>query len=104
MAGKLFNAGQTCIAPDYVLVSKGREEAFAQAFRKLVFAKYPNLASNQDYSALATPAAQTRINALVEDAKAKGARVESVCPGPPVTDGSRKVAPISSTRPPTRCG
>jgi acyl-CoA reductase-like NAD-dependent aldehyde dehydrogenase len=92
-AGKLFNAGQTCIAPDYVLLPRGKEEAFAQAFRKNVFARYPNLASNQDYTAMATPAGLARMRTLVADAAEKGARIEPVCPGPQPEGESRRLPP-----------
>lgn len=92
--GKLFNAGQTCIAPDYVLLPRGREEAFAQELRKRVHAQYPDLAKNPDYSAMASPSGYQRMKALVADAAAKGARVESICPGVPPDEASRKLAPV----------
>jgi coniferyl-aldehyde dehydrogenase len=91
--GKLFNAGQTCIAPDYVLVPRGREEAFAQEFRKRVHAQYPDLAQNPDYSAMASPSGYQRMKDLLADAAARGARVESICPGVPPEQTSRKIAP-----------
>ena len=50
--GKLFNAGQTCIAPDYVLVPRGKEEAFVEAFRDAAARLYPTLAANPDYTAI----------------------------------------------------
>ena len=92
--GKMFNAGQTCIAPDYVLLPRGKEEDFAQAFRKRVHAQYADLARNPDYSAMATPSGYERMKALIADAAGKGARVESVCPGVPPAEGSRKLAPV----------
>ena len=42
MVGKLMNAGQTCIAPDYVLVPEGREQAFVAAARAVVQKCYPD--------------------------------------------------------------
>ena len=92
-AGKLFNAGQTCIAPDYALVPAGSEEAFATHFRRAVHARYPLLATNPDYSAIATTAGLERLRALVAEAAAKGARVETILPGGPLDPSSRKLAP-----------
>jgi coniferyl-aldehyde dehydrogenase len=43
MVGKLLNAGQTCIAPDYVLVPAGREQAFVDAARAVVAKCFPDL-------------------------------------------------------------
>ncbi|KAI7856525.1 Aldehyde/histidinol dehydrogenase [Circinella umbellata] len=38
--GKFFNAGQTCVAPDYVLVSKDQTERLVVAFRKVILEYY----------------------------------------------------------------
>ncbi|MCW1776794.1 aldehyde dehydrogenase family protein [Pantoea ananatis] len=48
--GKWFNAGQTCIAPDYVLIDAGREAALVQALRAQVLARYGDFASAEDYT------------------------------------------------------
>lgn len=50
--GKCMNAGQTCVAPDYVLVPRGRLEGFVSAYREAVLRLYPRLADNPDYSAI----------------------------------------------------
>ena len=50
--GKFINAGQTCIAPDYALVPKGKESAFADAVMAQVRKSYPTIAGNDDYSAI----------------------------------------------------
>jgi coniferyl-aldehyde dehydrogenase len=71
--GKLFNAGQTCIAPDYVLVPRGRERAFAAAFCKAVARLAPRL---EGVTSLASDKGLRRVTALLEDARAKGATVE----------------------------
>jgi acyl-CoA reductase-like NAD-dependent aldehyde dehydrogenase len=70
--GKLFNAGQTCIAPDYALLSVGREEAFVAAIRRMVDEGYPRL---DGLTSVASDRAHGRLEALVADARAKGARV-----------------------------
>src|SRR5205085_5040650 len=73
--GKFVNAGQTCIAPDYVLVPEGREEAFAEAVIAAARAGYPEVAGNPQYSALISERHQRRLLEAVEAARAAGARV-----------------------------
>ncbi len=50
MAGKLYNAGQTCIAPDYVLVEAGAREQFVRLAVQATTAMYPRLADNPDFT------------------------------------------------------
>ncbi|MDO5604814.1 MAG: coniferyl aldehyde dehydrogenase [Paracoccus sp. (in: a-proteobacteria)] len=73
MVGKLLNAGQTCIAPDYVLVPRGSAEAAAEALRQAAEALYPTLATNPDYTSIISDRHYARLRALLDDAKAKGA-------------------------------
>ncbi len=74
--GKLLNAGQTCIAPDYLLLPRGREQAFEQAYRKAVARLFPNLAGNPDYAAIINPKQFNRLRALAQQAEAEGAQVQ----------------------------
>lgn len=76
MVGKLMNAGQTCIAPDYVLVPAGREQAFVAAARAVVARCYPDLAATPDYTAIINERHYKRLLAYVADAEARGARIE----------------------------
>ncbi|WP_139675215.1 aldehyde dehydrogenase family protein, partial [Pseudomonas sp. F16(2018)] len=48
--GKTLNAGQTCVAPDYVLVPRERLEAFSDAYQRAVRRLYPRIADNPDYT------------------------------------------------------
>ncbi len=73
--GKLFNAGQTCIAPDYILAPKGWEKNIAEAFQFFLDKHYPNLISNDDYTAIISDSHKKRILHLIEDAQEKGADV-----------------------------
>ena len=92
--GKLFNGGQTCIAPDYVLLQEGRETAFAEAFRATVQRCYPTLAQGAGYTSVVSQRHLDRLRALVDDAKTKGARVEVISPdGAPPAD-SRRFPPV----------
>jgi acyl-CoA reductase-like NAD-dependent aldehyde dehydrogenase len=50
--GKCLNAGQTCIAPDYVLLPAGKERDFIEAARNEIVRLYPSIESNPDYSSI----------------------------------------------------
>jgi coniferyl-aldehyde dehydrogenase len=76
--GKTLNAGQTCVAPDYVLVPKDRVEAFVEAYKQAVTGFYPTLADNPDYTAIINPRHLARLNSYLQDATDKGARVVSL--------------------------
>ena len=73
--GKFFNAGQTCIAPDYALVPAARAEAFAEAVLAAARTLYPTVAGNPDYTAIINDRHRARLDGLVAEAEAGGARV-----------------------------
>ncbi|MCA9590695.1 MAG: coniferyl aldehyde dehydrogenase [Myxococcales bacterium] len=75
MHGKLFNGGQTCIAPDYVMVPKGKVDAFVEECRAAVAAMYPKIQGNPDYTTIISDAHFERIKGYVADARTKGANV-----------------------------
>lgn len=72
MAGKLANAGQMCLAPDYALVPSERVEEFIACARRAVADMYPSLEDNPDYTALIDQAHYSRVRNIVDDALAKG--------------------------------
>jgi coniferyl-aldehyde dehydrogenase len=76
--GKLVNAGQTCIAPDYVLAHVDDMDSFVTAYDKAVAALYPQGPASDDYTAILNDRHHARLTALIEDARAKGARVVDV--------------------------
>jgi coniferyl-aldehyde dehydrogenase len=79
--GKLFNAGQTCIAPDYALIPEEAVESFVSAVTVAMRRLYPTIAGNPDYTSIINDGHFTRLNGLVADARAKGARVVEVGTG-----------------------
>lgn len=95
MVGKLLNAGQTCIAPDYALVPEEQVDAFVDAIRKATAKLYPSLAANPDYTAIVNERHYRRLTALVDDAHAKGAKVIAINPAQESLD------PVSRRLPPT---
>ena len=78
--GKLFNAGQTCIAPDYLLVGRGESQAMVEALRSEVAKQYPTMAHNPDYTAIVNERHHARLKAVLADAQAKGATLVEVNP------------------------
>jgi len=92
--GKLFNAGQTCIAPDYALVPRERVDDFAIAMWHAMGILYPTLAANPDYSSIVNERHYGRLEDLLADAKARGARFLDVNPAGEMFDATqRKLAP-----------
>jgi coniferyl-aldehyde dehydrogenase len=73
--GKFFNAGQTCIAPDYALVPSGQAEAFARGVLAEAEAMFPTLNANPDYTAIISDRHHQRLGELVAEAEAAGATV-----------------------------
>ena len=73
--GKLLNAGQTCIAPDYVLVPEAAREEFVQHLREYVAQHYPALRESPDYASIVNEAHYARLRGYLDEARAAGARV-----------------------------
>jgi coniferyl-aldehyde dehydrogenase len=73
--GKLANGGQTCVAPDYVLVPEEETETFVAAFEQEAKRLYPDIAGDPNYTWIISNHHFARLNGLLDDAKAKGARV-----------------------------
>jgi coniferyl-aldehyde dehydrogenase len=78
--GKLINAGQTCIAPDYVLVPAEKIEAFCQSYQAAAQRFYPDIASNRDYTGIISEQHYDRLNGLIADARDGGADIREVFP------------------------
>lgn len=80
MAGKMMNAGQICLAPDYVFVPDERVEDFVAATRRSVGRMFPTLIDNDDYTSVINERHFNRLQGYIDEAKAKGARVEEINP------------------------
>jgi coniferyl-aldehyde dehydrogenase len=78
--GKLLNAGQTCIAPDYVFLPESRREDFIRLATETVQKFYPTLAANPDYTSIVNERHYRRVAQYVEEARAKGTRVIEINP------------------------
>lgn len=92
--GKLLNAGQTCIAPDYVLVPSAIKDAFIAALRAAMTRMYPRFQGNPDYTSIVSDGHHQRLRELVADAQARGAQVISLASADEEPDPStRQLAP-----------
>lgn len=76
--GKLVNAGQTCIAPDYVLLPRAEVPRFISAARDTVARLYPDIAANRQYASIATDRHYHRLTAWRDEAVKAGARMEKL--------------------------
>ena len=91
--GKLLNAGQTCIAPDYVLLPKGKEDAFGHAFAQAVAKLFPTIAGNPDYAAIISERHHERLQSMLAAAEAGGAKLQVINTGGEAT-GHRQMLPV----------
>ncbi|PKF62653.1 coniferyl-aldehyde dehydrogenase [Psychromonas sp. psych-6C06] len=73
--GKTVNAGQTCVAPDYILCPAEKVEALQKTIAKQFNRMYPTIANNDDYTAIINSQQLARLTGLIEDARDKGATV-----------------------------
>ncbi|MBK6982706.1 MAG: coniferyl aldehyde dehydrogenase [Betaproteobacteria bacterium] len=97
MYGKCLNAGQTCVAPDYVLVPRESEQAFVESARLAVAALYPTLARNDDYTSIVDERHRQRLASLLVDAERKGARATEINPAGEDLAAAGKRAPTLLT-------
>lgn len=72
MMGKTLNAGQTCIAPDYVLIQRKHHEQFIALAKEWMNKHYPNISENPDYSRIINGQQFKRVKGYVDDLQGKG--------------------------------
>ncbi len=78
--GKCFNGGQTCVAPDYVLVPRAQRDAFVEAYLASVKRRYPSLAGNPDYTTTINGRQAGRLREWLEDARQRGVAIRQYSP------------------------
>jgi len=93
LAGKLLNAGQTCIAPDYLLAPAAMESALVTAMGECAARMYPTPSDNPDYTSIISEAHYKRLRGLVDDARRRGARVVTFGHDNAMNAHARKVPP-----------
>jgi coniferyl-aldehyde dehydrogenase len=91
---KTLNAGQICLAPDYVLLPETELDNFVAAATKAVAAQYPTLAANPDYTSIINQRQFDRLQAYLADARSKGATVIELNPaGESFSGAARRMPP-----------
>ncbi len=92
LQAKFMNAGQTCVAPDYLFLPEPKVAAFIKAARKIVPARYLRLDS-KDYTSIVDGKSYRRLQALLEDARTRGAEIIDLLKGSGPDDSTRRIAP-----------
>jgi len=92
---RMVNGGQVCVCPDYVFVPDGSVAQFVDTVRRTWAGMFPHIIANDDYCSSVNDANFDRVVGLIDDARARGATVESVVPaGESLPDrATRKIAP-----------
>ncbi len=92
MYAKLVNAGQTCLAPDYLFLPEGTEDRFVSTAQRLVAERYPDT-NDDSYTSVIDDKAYRRLRMTLEDAEAKGAKLVPLVPNASFNDVLRKFPP-----------
>ncbi|MDQ3617179.1 MAG: coniferyl aldehyde dehydrogenase [Pseudomonadota bacterium] len=74
-SGKWFNAGQTCIGVDYVLIDATRRDAFVEALQVELRARYGDFDQTRDYTRIINDAQYARLRGYLDDARQRGLQV-----------------------------
>jgi coniferyl-aldehyde dehydrogenase len=92
--GKGLNAGQTCVAPDYVLCPRNRVREMTEALERAFSRIYPTIADNPDYTSIVSTRHYERLQRLLEQARAGGSRLIEVNPAGEDAGARRKLPPV----------
>jgi len=100
--GKMLNAGQICLAPDYLMVPRDKEAMVVEGMKNAVSVMYPTLLENPDYTSVINARHRDRLNSYLDDARAKGGEVIEVNPaGEDFAASNRNKMPLYLVRNPT---
>jgi len=89
---KYMNAGQTCVAPDYLMIPPSGVDAFVSAARRIVGRRYPRL-DTPDYTSVIDDRSYQRLVGVLEDARRKGATIVTLLEGAAPDPATRKIPP-----------
>ena len=92
MYSKLLNAGQTCLAPDYLFVPEDKRDAFVEASKRIVAKRYPDI-NDASYTSVIDEKSFRRLRNTLEDAEQKGAEIVPLVPGATFNEVQRKLPP-----------
>lgn len=91
LMAKAYNAGQTCVAPDYLMIPHGMEDDIQQLLQQALNKHYPNYPDTDDYTCIVNDRHYERLTHLLDDAKAKGAQAVSLAD----KDGDGRKMPLT---------
>jgi coniferyl-aldehyde dehydrogenase len=100
MAGKLLNAGQTCIAPDYVLVPRDSVDAFARCAQEQARRMHPGGLADRDYCSIVDQRQYARLTAYLDEAQRAGTRSVALFDGAARDDAGHRLGPVLLLDPP----
>ena len=98
--GRFLNAGQTCVAPDYVLATGGRAEALGRAVIRQAETFYSDVSSNPDYTSIVSDRHYARLTAMIDEALHRGVQVLQTRHDATACAHARRIAPTVMIDPP----
>ena len=110
MTGKTMNAGQICLAPDYIFVANEQRDELVAALEKVTKEMFASLEKNDDYTSVVNGRHADRLSGLLDDARSSGAKVIEINPANEdfSSPGHHKMAPAIVVEPSDdshgRCG
>lgn len=93
LTGKLYNAGQTCVAPDYLFLPEDKVQTFIDHAKKIIPKRYPKL-ETQDFTSIIDERAYNRLCQTINDAKQKGANIVNLLGEVSPSDAMQKIPPL----------
>ena len=102
LVGKLLNAGQTCVAPDYVLLPRDQVEPFVSAAHRVARRMYPGALASAEYCSVINSRQYQRLRAYLDESARAGVRTEVLFDGPAHDDARHRLAPHLLVDPPER--
>jgi coniferyl-aldehyde dehydrogenase len=99
LAGKLLNAGQTCIAPDYALVPRAQVPAFVESAKRQAQEMYPAGLDDADYCSIINARQYERLAGYIEQARSADTAIVPLFNGAGHNDSKRRLAPAIAINP-----
>ncbi|SDJ56617.1 coniferyl-aldehyde dehydrogenase [Paraburkholderia steynii] len=93
--GKFFNAGQTCVAPDYMLVPRELVDTFAETILDVAQELYPSIAGNRNYTSIVSDQHCNRLMCMIQEARERGATIRQLSGAGAIAE--RKIPPTVIT-------
>lgn len=91
--GKILNSGQTCTAPDYLLVPSSQKDEFINTFKETARGMYPDPINNPDFTSIVNDNHYARLQSYLDGAAEAGAEIVDVFPETKSCQESRKLLP-----------